>query len=562
MRRRLTAYTTLGLTLGALISGGCGYRPPVPGYDPNAADIGVDGEVPCPLPHRPAKLVTTPMFSLAITADTQAKVLGADAAALSRGEVRALVLAQSSPTIDPLAQLQAWKTSVERSLPFGGALAARSSGTRGVSAEGDPDVKQAAWTITWPRTTTVGRIRNWLLDTFAETPRSAGAATDGKQDTEFVVQLSVVSRKKQLVVSAAVARRASYDHADSVVAPLVDDLGNGSAVSSPGRVLDRDCHVKSIGKDQKKADILWVIDESGSTNDNRAAIIANAERFFTKALAAGLDFRMGVTGMIDPPKTLGKLCSRVSSDMSDDGGVDRFLSAAEKEIFSGCIQNPPFRVASREYGLAAIYHGVQRHLPRAANRQDKFRPGASIVVIVVTDEAPQELKTSGNYAGKAGFLTSLEYKSSTCSLPADKKSQLDSYLEPWRELLSDPGVQAKLHLIGGSCPTSCRAEIPYGYRELAHFSGGQTADICQEDLGPTLQVIVDSIAAGASPGRLSARPISSTLEVELDGERLERSSGGRAGYSYNAVENALTFFNLEVKLGTRIVASFHRFVAP
>jgi hypothetical protein len=561
MRRRLVAYTALVLITG-MVHLGCGYRPPVPGVDPVTTDLGLDGAIPCPLPHRPAKLISTPTFALAITADTQARLLGNDVAILSRDEVRALVFTRPAAAVDPLLEIQRWKTSVERGLPLGGALAARSSGTRGKSAEGDPDVKQVLWAVTWPKPATVGAIRNWLLDRIAEAPRSSGASADGPQATAFIIQLTVVSREAQaqLVVTAAVARRDAYDQQGSVIAPLVDDLGNGSAVSAADRVLDADCHLKTVGTGQKKADILWVIDESGSTNDNRKAIIANAERFFAKALAAGLDFRMGVTGMVDPPKTLGKLCSRISSDVADEGGVDRFLTAAEKDIFSACVENPPFRVSSREYGLAAIYHGVQRHLPRA-DRKDRFRPGASIVVIAVTDEAPQELKTSGVYNGKIGFLTSNEYKSSTCVLPPDKKSQLDDYLAPWKQLLSSPDVKAKLHLIGGSCASTCRAEIPYGYKELVHHLGGQTADICQDDLGPTLQVIIDSIAAGASPGRLSARPISSTLKVELDGSRLARSSGHQPGYSYSAVENALTFYNVKVGLGTRIVASYHRFVA-
>jgi hypothetical protein len=107
------------------------------------------------------------------------------------------------------------------------------------------------------------------------------------------------------------------------------------------------------------------------------------------------------------------------------------------------------------------------------------------------------------------------------------------------------------------CGNGCDAEIAYGYKELAAARSGQLGDVCQKNLGPTLQVILSSIASSASPRPLQHVPISSSLVVEANGLRLPRSMA--QGYTYNAAANALTFINVQVVKGTVVGAAYRRF---
>jgi hypothetical protein len=112
------------------------------------------------------------------------------------------------------------------------------------------------------------------------------------------------------------------------------------------------------------------------------------------------------------------------------------------------------------------------------------------------------------------------------------------------------------HLIGGVCNNSCSANIGHGYRELAQAFQGQIGDVCQKDLGNTLQVIIDSIVGAASPVKLDYVPISASLAATMDGVEIKRSRTN--GFDYRSSSNTLAFINVKYKKGSEVVASYKR----
>ena len=568
----------------------CHNRIPVPADEagPPTADAGVDGPIvvpdgPPPDAHRVCRKEATPLqsvtdprgnFTLAVPERVQVRIIGIDgaprptaAATLDDGEVAAFVATRSAEGSDPVESLAEFQQRVGAMLEDHGlgTVVLRASGARGTSAEGNPDVKEAVWDIASPKAVAPAYLRNWLIA--VATNRGYGELVNlpspgGRLTTSLVLKVTLVARTDQIVVNAAVTDRASYDAPTSPVAVIAEDLANGTAVAAAGRSTSMTCDVGPI-TGRAVADIIWVVDESNSMSDNRQDIVNNANKFFAKAIAAGLDFRMGVVGVKDPGKagvTLGKFCSSISTDPADDGGEDRFLGPNEQATFSSCVKNPPYHELGAEFGLTHGYHAVLRHLPRAANHPAKIRPEAKLALIFVTDEAPHELKQGTSYGGKEGFLSYADYRSTGCHLDEKKQQTLEEFITPWTELFSgaeSPEARATVHLIGGVCSNTCRAEMAYGYQELARRFGGQVGDVCQADLSPTLQVIVDSIVASASPRVLGQRPISSTLTVEVNGLRLPRSH--QKGFAYNATSNALSFINVGVNKGNQVVASYRRF---
>jgi hypothetical protein len=147
-----------------------------------------------------------------------------------------------------------------------------------------------------------------------------------------------------------------------------------------------------------------------------------------------------------------------------------------------------------------------------------------------------------------------------CKLPADAQTKVDAKLTEYKNLFSgvtDPEAAALFHVIGGGCNTSCDYnDVAHGYKDLAQALGGQLADICQTDLGATLQVIIESVIGLASPVVLEYVPISTSLAVALDGKQTTRSRTN--GFDYRASANSLAFINVKFEKGSEVIASYKR----
>jgi len=114
-----------------------------------------------------------------------------------------------------------------------------------------------------------------------------------------------------------------------------------------------------------------------------------------------------------------------------------------------------------------------------------------------------------------------------------------------------------VHLIGGLCSSGCSwTDVCHGYIELAQQLGGQVGDVCQKDLGATLQTIIDSIVADASPVKLEYVPISASVGVAMDGAEIKRSRTN--GFDYRASANSLVLINVKYKTGSEVVAAYKR----
>jgi hypothetical protein len=469
-------------------------------------------------------------------------------------------------TLDPSTSVATIKSRLAAQFDAAGlgAVFVRASGILGTSHEGHPDIKEAIWDVEAKASIDPGSLRNQLLAALLGRPLSSLSdlpAPVGSPSLRIMVKLTVVTRPGQIAASGAVVNRTDYDSSLGDTAAVADDLANGTALAAAGAGTAFECDIGEASG-SSLADIIWVIDESGSMSDNRQDIVSSAAMLYAKSLTVGLDFRMGVTGVKSPVdgSIPGKFCSRASPDPTDDGGIDRFLLPGEQDLFAGCVLNPPYYEPGAEYGLTSAYSALKRHLPRAAGLPDKIREGATLTLIVASDEAPQELKKDegGSFGGKPGFLTYADYGGEGCALAPAKRAALLDFVKPLQDLLAEAGGQTRMHLIGGACGNGCGAEIAYGYKELAGAFGGHVGDVCQKDVSATIQAIVDNIVAAASPRVLRHVPISSTLAVEANGVPLPRSR--TRGFVYSAPTNSLTFVNVKVAKGNRIVAAYRRFI--
>jgi hypothetical protein len=435
-----------------------------------------------------------------------------------------------------------------------GTTTTRTSGNLVTSHDGHPTVVGTDIELKLAASKDLGELRNELLAALLGRPQTDFQGLPGKlghssQTVLMKIQTLVRSDLRVIVIVALADDTLAQD--DSKQTGIVaEDLTNGTALALPNTKVAGECDASSLKK-TSQADIIWVVDESGSMSDNRDEVIANAKALFKRAIDANLDFRMAVTNVIYPTSSykyaVGKFCSKISTNSQDDGGVDRFLLPTEQAIFEACIRNPPGYEGGNEWMRHNATEAVLRHLPRKAGDPTKIRPDAKLVIIYVTDEASAESRASFS-GGVSG-----------CSLNAIGQVNVrKEVLDDVNLFLgkSNPQARATVHMLGGVCNNACGAELGHGMAEIVKATNGQTADVCQKDLGKTLGNIIDDIVGAASAATLQHVPISSSLQVTLDSVKLTRSR--TVGFDYRRSSNSLAFIGTPYGAGSIVVVSYYR----
>ena len=489
----------------------------------------------------------------------------------SQTEVAGFVISRE-PAANTLAdEAEAIRASLVKQLKGAPASTMRSSGSAGKSHDCYDQLRGVTLELVFSAGQDLSTLRNSMVTALVGQAILPGAPKPfGASTSQVIVRLTLIRRfehkrdangalldekglrttisgkcpaddgdatKRRLIVTGAVVDRARYRDPKQSTRLVADDLTDGTTIARRSMSLQRRCEAHKLA-DLPRADILWVIDE-GLGSSHPSPWSSPGGQLFSRLLASGLDFRMGVTGMVDPAGAdkdlVGKLCQ------------DRFLLPSEQAAFSACFTNPAGSPTSESHhGLSGVVKGIERHLPRAANKLDRIRSDAALAVIVVTDRAPQSL---------AKALTADELKS--CSLSAASEAKLAAAIQPALDLLSGKGASGgvgTLHVVGGVCANSCGAEVAHGYAELAWQRGGQASDVCTSAPAAALAAIVDDVVGRASTLTLRRTPISASLVVALDGAEVPRSR--LQGFSYNAAANSLVFHNVKLKKGSEVVVAF------
>ncbi len=413
------------------------------------------------------------------------------------------------------------------------------SGANTTSLDGFDTVLSTIIEVSTNAPTEVTALRNLLLPKLLVRPdvdvTIPAAPWSGDSDTEFIVTFQSTYRETaaQTLYMGSVVRKADYDNRMRPTAIYADDMANGtgSTVSGNGEAIE--CEEYYADR-PAAADIIWIIDESGSTSSDRQRIADNAAAFFLKAVDAGLDFRMGVTDMNDtgPGNQPGIFASRDGASSTGD----RWLLPSEPAAFATAIGDPSGPDASgggSEHGLTQGRSAMLRHLPRDSADPGKVREDAKLVVIYVTDEKPDEVEDA-SILGEGNNQPN-----------ATQVAQIAQFLQPY--IAEFQNEDAIAHLISEPLPfegqtcSSGGAEHAFGYYELIQALGGQAGSICADDLGPVLDAMIDSIIGDASPITLSKVPISASISVARDGVLVFRSRN--EGWDFRSSSNSIIFFN-------------------
>jgi len=261
------------------------------------------------------------------------------------------------------------------------------------------------------------------------------------------------------------------------------------APDAPGLVEDRLEQGEPL-----MADILLVIDDSGSMQETRAVVAASAPRLLEELGPLGVDYHVGVTTTTDPDAFRG------GGRLVEARGV-RFVTPATvdgDEVLTEMVDLPSR--ANDAHGFDSIYTLVEL-MPDAWQNEGFLRPGVPLRVVVVADE--------------------------------DDQSELDA--EEFVSWFTDLRSEVTFDLLAS---TQFAPELPF-YASVVDAVGGLrfALDPDEDDWDLPFAQIVDGMRPAAPEAFLSLRPEPGTIEVRL--ERPGESSSEPAGWSYDATRNAV-----------------------
>ena len=230
-------------------------------------------------------------------------------------------------------------------------------------------------------------------------------------------------------------------------------------------------------------DVLSIVDNSLSMEDEQAALAANFEPFIGYLVDSDADWHVGVisTDMEDPSHR-GKL-----REASGGRWIDRHTPAPEA-VFAA-MANVGLDGSFDEMGRRAAHRALTNPLLQGYNA-GFYRPEASLHLVVNSDEDD----SSGN------------------------QPRLQEFIQFLRTLKSEPSSVTFSSIVGpvGGCAT---ADAGTAYLAVTAAIGGLSTNICTADWAGTMEALGLQAAGLTVEFFLSETPIAESLEVEvIDGD--------------------------------------------
>jgi hypothetical protein len=394
-------------------------------------------------------------------------------------------------------------------------------------------------------------------------------ATDPNQPTLFAYE--VVRRKNSATVVGVTVNKKFYSNNRLETGFRVDDLTGGTALARAGASLTTDCISEKV-ESIPKADIVLVMDGSGSMDDERKSLSNFAQQFARILNQNGVDWRIGVTGVMCNPNKGGSsvFTSRFTNLLQNNSfsstcGCTLCQGASNGKLLGQGFTRNPRKVAqwidnppqeAREFGVTMGVAALDRLLPRKAKSKTNLRPNAATIVVSVTDEQDYFFDRTANLPERKKNLSSAE------------RQRLQNAVKPWVQYLKADPLNATVFGLywppGQDCPvnTGSVAKMAYGIDEIVQQTGGNGGSVCQVDVTNTFKNVASATAGLSSNIRLLGTPVAATIElkhVNLQQNKLNQVSRSRyEGFDYNAIVNRISFQRYRPNKGDRLIIPYRR----
>lgn len=408
-------------------------------------------------------------------------------------------------------------------------------------------------------------------------------SASGGSDPILVVYQVILRSGGNYVVTAAAAPESAYLDTGAATGFRVDDVTGGTAVAEAGEALESECVSYRVDT-RPKVDFIWILDGSGSMDDEINQVQGFASDFAAILQNSNLDWRIGVTngtcfgihddaaisqdvktlfdpsgltgpcpalpGFGQPPISNGKLCNNAFTN--DAATFDACIDQVRGSGFSLQTEH------TMTIGTAAI----DRATPRSNTDPSKIREDAAVVIISVTDEFDEVVQ------GEMGWLEAGGGENPPQDPTQDgsyDQTAVDNVVSPFVDYYLRPDVGATVFGIywvpGTTCGTA--AEAAAGIHTVVSQTGGTAGSVCQSDLTATLEEIATASAGIASGLRLRGIPVAPSIVTKvgqvMTGDIVTLTRSRSDGWDYDSIVNRVTFQGPNPpQTGDRVVIAYRR----
>jgi hypothetical protein len=274
-----------------------------------------------------------------------------------------------------------------------------------------------------------------------------------------------------------------------------------------------------------EVDILWVIDNSISMNDEQVEVGAKFQDFISNLEETGVDFHLGVvTTDLDDPDHNGKL--------QGPEGEPLYLSAEVEDYQAKFSQRVQVGIdgSDREKGIGAVIKALSEPLVSSYN-SGFLRDGATLSVIFVSDE---------NDCTDDGELNKYE-SAMACYDHSDELVRVKDLLEAYEALKSEGERILVSGVVGPEITENCDGAKPgFRYEAMADAFGGIKGSICDQDFSVIMDNLGLQVSGEMTSFQLTYSAIEDSMEVLVDDQAVDKDSS--QGWTYDP-QYAILYFH-------------------
>jgi len=287
---------------------------------------------------------------------------------------------------------------------------------------------------------------------------------------------------------------------------------------------------------QRKVDILWVIDNSGSMSTSQTNLTNNFSAFISRFQSLNYDFKMAVQTTDAYINTAAGMNSIKNDGTSrnrfrkvTDNGQDIYYLAPTTNNLNTNFVNLAMQGINGS-GDERAFSSLLESFSFADN-SDFRRPGAFLAIILVSDEDDfssinfNNPNLGNNYAAP-GLLPVTQMKSQLDSLIGNDSYSVNAITIKDQTCLNTLNQEFSGRRIGQR------------YMDLVSLTKGVSQSLC-DNFGQTLNVITNSIVSLTSNFKLDREPIISTISVKVNGAQVFQDSVN--GWTYDPATMVLKF---------------------
>jgi hypothetical protein len=358
-------------------------------------------------------------------------------------------------------------------------------------------------------------------------------------DSQFTLLITTIVRSDRVILVGAVAPSISFGETKAATAIRMRDLSNATAIAQANRGLDAECDEHEIAA-LPLADIVWLIDTSGSMFDDQQLIANTATEFFSTLQSSGIDFRVGVMQAGCSTEDVALTENAFTLDQSK---FSQWVTAPTGP--TSCEKEAPITAGLNLHHLVLSQNAL---VNKSGDMSMGLRENAKLVYVFVTDEEERNLQ----------FLDTESREVTQSDLEA--KPEFANLLSYYK--------QAAITAFGMiALMPDCRIkfEPSWAAKSIIEQTGGASWPICKTDktvLNAALKAMISAIQGASSKFTLARVPISSTLKLAATNNTIPRSSDD--GFDFDGPNNAITFngpssSSFAPKLGDAFVVSYRFF---